>query len=56
MDQLVGFAQIGWSFLIFFTRPISAVFIGLTYMLIITLFLSYFIKKKEMDETSKEHE
>lgn len=42
------------SFLIFFTRPISAVFIGITFILLITSFLPYFTKAKERHETSME--
>jgi putative tricarboxylic transport membrane protein len=42
------------SFLIFFTRPISVVFIGITFILIIISFLPYFTKAKKQYETSVE--
>jgi putative tricarboxylic transport membrane protein len=40
------------SFSIFFNRPISAVFIGIAAILLITSFLPYFKKAKEEYETS----
>lgn len=40
------------SFLIFFTRPISAVFISISILLLIISILPYFTKAKERDETS----
>jgi putative tricarboxylic transport membrane protein len=40
------------SFLIFFTRPISAIFISIAIILIIIAILPYFTKVKERDETS----
>ncbi len=42
----------GGSFLIFFTRPISAVLMSITIILLIASFLPYFTKAKERDETS----
>jgi putative tricarboxylic transport membrane protein len=39
------------SFLIFFTRPISAVFISISVILLIISILSYFTKAKERDDT-----
>jgi putative tricarboxylic transport membrane protein len=40
------------SFLIFFTRPISVVFISISILLLIISILPYFTKAKERDETS----
>jgi putative tricarboxylic transport membrane protein len=40
------------SFLIFFARPISAIFISIAIILIIIAILPYFAKAKERDETS----
>jgi putative tricarboxylic transport membrane protein len=40
------------SFLIFFIRPISAIFISIAIILIIIAILPYFAKAKERDETS----
>ena len=40
------------SFLIFFTRPLSAVFIGISIILLIIAILPYFTKTKEKYETS----
>jgi putative tricarboxylic transport membrane protein len=39
------------SFLIFFTRPISAVFISISVILLIISILPYFTKAKERDDT-----
>jgi len=40
------------SFLIFFTRPLSAVFIGISIILLIIAILPYFMKARKMYETS----
>jgi putative tricarboxylic transport membrane protein len=39
------------SFLIFFTRPISAVFISISVILLIISIFPYFTKAKERDDT-----
>jgi putative tricarboxylic transport membrane protein len=44
------------SFLIFFTRPISVVFISVSIILLIISILPYFTKKKERGETLPEFE
>ena len=40
------------SFLIFFTRPLSAVFISISIILLIIAILPYFMKARKMYETS----
>ena len=42
----------GGSFLIFFTRPISAVFISLALILLLTSLIPYFTKAKKKYDTS----